>query len=105
MMSNPKVKFVSNNDGGDRLTRNPSERVPASYQVIVDGKHVGLVVKRNGKWGYYLKNREPENEFDDDIYDFQHAPLVVGANLNVVKSSVKDFVRLPDEQLADMGVV
>ena len=104
-MSNLQVKFVSNNDGGDRFTNRPNEIVPHSYRVIVDGKHVGLVVKRNGKWGYYLKNREPENEFDDDIYDFQHAPLVVGGDFNAVKSAVKDFVRLPNETLADMGVI
>ena len=104
-MSNPKVKFVSNNDGGDRLTNSPNEHVPHSYRVIVDGKHVGLVVKRNGKWGFHFKHREPADKFDIEIYDFQDPPLVVGRDFNAVKSAVKDFVRLPNETLADMGVI
>jgi len=84
MMSNPQVKFISNRDGGDRLTNNPSEQVPSSYRVISDDKHVGLAVKRNGKWGFYLKHREPRDEFDDDIYDFSRAPFAFGKTLAAV---------------------
>ena len=105
MLSNPQVKFVSNRDGGDRLTNNPSEQVPSSHRVISDGKHVGLVVKRNGKWGFYLKHREPRDEFDDDIYDFSRGPFAVGRTLAALKTEVRKLTPLSREELADMGFI